>query len=229
MTLDKSTLVDKLIFVFLNDIQNEMYLFGEKLPSQEELAKKYNVSRVTLRGALFKLSALGMITFKHGKGTYLNHIIGKSYVPSELTSIMFQDINNLKSIIEARQIIEKETCILAAENLSDENKREIEETIEGMSQSVNEIEKFAQWDLEFHVAIAKASKNEVIERILMILRDSYKTEVVKLFKVPGVIDKAINEHNQIFEFLKNGDGKNASLIMSFHLDFPSRIFSNLVK
>ncbi len=54
-----------------NDIFNEDYKIGEKFPSESELAKRYNVSRNTIREALSVLESEGLVTRKHGVGTFI--------------------------------------------------------------------------------------------------------------------------------------------------------------
>ncbi|WLD93820.1 FadR/GntR family transcriptional regulator [Alkalihalobacillus sp. AL-G] len=220
----RTSLVDDVINAFLKDVQAGEFVYGEKLPSQEELANRFQVSRIVLREALSKLSAIGMISFYQGKGTYLNKADGRSYISPEFSSLIFHDINNLRSIVEARQIVEKETSFLAAERKTSNDLLEIERTIQGMRDSINDKGQFGKWDLEFHIAVAKASNNPVLQKIIMLLSDSYRSEVVKFLEIPGILEKVLNEHESIFENIKDGNGEGASLIMSTHLELPEKVF-----
>lgn len=53
------------------DIKNGKYQVGAKLPSESELGKKYNVSRITIRQALDMLEKQGITYAVHGKGTFV--------------------------------------------------------------------------------------------------------------------------------------------------------------
>ena len=220
------SLVEEVINAFLNEIQAGEFSYGEKLPSQEELSKRYNVSRIVLREALTKLSGLGMITFMQGKGTYLNEPSNNSFVESEFSTLIFQDANNMKEVIEARQIIERETSFLAAERRTIDNLREIKETLMNMQKHKHDIKEFSKWDLEFHVSIAKASQNSVLQKFVMLLRDSYWSNIGKFFEVEGIIDKTLIEHNNIYEQIEKGNPESASNQMLIHLTYPEKVIIN---
>jgi len=223
------SLVEEVINAFLNEIQAGEFSYGEKLPSQEELSKRYNVSRIVLREALTKLSGLGMITFVQGKGTYLNEPGNNLFVESEFSTLIFQDANNLKEVIEARQIIERETTFLAAQRRTGEDLLEIKENLMKMQENKNDIKEFSKWDLDFHVSIAKASQNSVLQKFVILLRDSYWSNISKFFEVEGVIEKTLLEHNKIYEQIELGNPESASNHMVGHLTYPEKVISNSLK
>lgn len=225
MAIKRKSLVDDVVDVFLKDVENGVYTYGDKLPSQKELANRYQVSLIVIREALTKLSAVGIISFHQGKGTYLNKTEKGTFVAPEFSSLIFHNINNLLEIVEARQIVESETSSLAAKRRTNNNLLEIEKTIDGMKESLNDYEHFAKWDVEFHIAVAKASNNQVLQKITTLLIDSYRSEISKFFQVPGVIEKILMEHESIYFQILNGDSEKASLIMHNHLELPEKVFS----
>jgi GntR family transcriptional regulator, transcriptional repressor for pyruvate dehydrogenase complex len=220
----RKSLVDQVIEDFMEDVKKGKYLQGEKLPSQKEMSNYYQVSLIALREALTKLSAIGIISFRQGKGTYLNKVEGRNDISSEFSSLIFHDINNLRSIVEARQIIEKETSFLAAKRKTSEDILELKRTIDGMKESFDDIVTFGKWDLEFHIAIARASNNPVLQKIIMLLIDSYRDEVSKFFQIPGVIEKVFIEHETIFQHIIDGNGIEASKGIYSHLELPEKVF-----
>ncbi|MEG9295923.1 FadR/GntR family transcriptional regulator [Mangrovibacillus sp. Mu-81] len=225
MKVKRKSLVDHIVHDFMKDVKEGKYTYGEKLPSQKEMSNYYQVSLIALREALTKLSAIGIISFRQGKGTYLNKVEGRSDISSEFSSLIFHDINNLRSIVEARQIIERETSFLAAKRKTPEDVSELKRTIDGMKVSFDDIETFGQWDLEFHIAIARASNNPVLQKIIMLLIDSYRKEVSKFFRIPGVIEKVFIEHEMIYHHIIDGNGADASGGMYSHLELPEKVFS----
>ncbi|HWL46503.1 MAG TPA: GntR family transcriptional regulator [Sphingomonadaceae bacterium] len=62
------------VFLVLRDrIISRLYMVGDALPSEEELARQFQVSRTTLRYALSELERAGLITRRHGVGTFVAH------------------------------------------------------------------------------------------------------------------------------------------------------------
>lgn len=54
-----------------NSIENGIYKFGDKLPTENELIEHYNVSRITIRRAIDDLTKEGILVKKQGKGTFV--------------------------------------------------------------------------------------------------------------------------------------------------------------
>ena len=225
MAVKRISLVDDVVNIFLKDVEDGVYTYGDKLPSQKELANRYEVSLIVIREALIKLSAVGIISFHQGKGTYLNKSEAGSFAQSEFSSLIFHNINNLLEIVEARQLIESETSSLAAQRRTNNNLIEIEKTIDGMKRSLNDNENFARWDVDFHIAVAAASKNQALQKMTTLLIDSYRSEISKFFQVPGVIERILTEHESIYYQILNRNSKKASLIMRNHLKLPEKVFS----
>ncbi len=221
--------MDEVITSFLDEVEKGNFKYGERLPSQENLAKYFDVSRIVLREALSRLSASGMITFKQGKGTYLHKVELTGLMPKEFSRMFFGNVDNIYSIIEARKIIEKETSRLAATRKTTEDLQEIKSTIDQMQHVKEEPITYAKWDLEFHLAVAKASQNIVLQQILHVIKESYWTEMLKVFGLPDTISTTSEDHQQIYEAIKAGNGEKASRLMEFHLSYSENIASEMNK
>ena len=72
-TARKQPLYDQLVDLLSEKIENEMSP-GDMLPSERELASKYGLSRTTVRLAMSELEELGLVTRKHGKGTFVSSV-----------------------------------------------------------------------------------------------------------------------------------------------------------
>lgn len=220
-------MVDEVITSFLDEVEKGNFKYGERLPSQESLAKYFDVSRIVLREAFSRLSASGMITFKQGKGTYLHKAELAGLMPKEFSRMFFGNVDNIYSIIEARKIIEKETSRLAAMRRTPENLKEIESTIVQMQSVKDNPITYAKWDLEFHLAVAKASQNIVLQQILHVIKESYWDEMLKVFGLPDTISTTSHDHQQIYEAIKAGNSKQAFRLMESHLSYSENIASEM--
>lgn len=74
-TARKQPLYDQLVDILRDKIENEMEP-GDLLPSERELSERYGLSRTTVRLALKELETLGLISRKHGKGTFVSDLSG---------------------------------------------------------------------------------------------------------------------------------------------------------
>lgn len=79
----KKALYFEVIDFLLEDIKSGQYLPGSKLPSEDQLAREFSVSRVTLREALRVLEDDGVIIRRHGTGTF---VLDKRAVPVQTLS-----------------------------------------------------------------------------------------------------------------------------------------------
>ena len=84
----KKALYHDVLGFLQEDIKSGRYSPGEKLPSEDQLAREFSVSRVTLREALRVLEDDGVIVRRHGSGTFVRD---KRAVP-------IQDLSSIVSI-----------------------------------------------------------------------------------------------------------------------------------
>ncbi len=66
------SLYDQAIDSLLNLIQNERYQFGDKLPTEHQLSTELGISRTTLREAISYLERQGIVSRRHGIGTFVS-------------------------------------------------------------------------------------------------------------------------------------------------------------
>lgn len=98
--------------VLLSDIQNGVYEPGCKLPGENELAKRFNVSRNTLRQAILLLHEDGYVSNHQGKGTFVlkNHASRKISVEKAddpLTAFALDGVTKVSTDLEIRRISPK--------------------------------------------------------------------------------------------------------------------------
>lgn len=66
------TLTEQVNLILRERIHDKTYPPGGRLPSEVELSEEFGVSRSTIRSALSRLAAEGLLLRKHGNGTYIN-------------------------------------------------------------------------------------------------------------------------------------------------------------
>lgn len=202
--------VSEEVFEQLKDnIVRQLWPAGARLPSENELAGMFGVSRVSIRAALHKLIALGILEARNGEGTFVRQAISGAYMNS-LIPMLILEPRDILELLEFRRGIERLSCELAAERATEEDIRRLEKVIEDMKKSCSEnnVDRYTADDFNFHLCIARISKNSVIENVMMILKDHIFAHFAEMNNKLGP-DLNIECHIEIFKAIKTHDPKSA--------------------
>jgi len=171
----QKTQVNELVYYsLLANIKNNVWKSGEKIPSENDLCEMLGVSRVSIRSAIQRLRAEGLVEVWHGKGTYVMKFEEILYFSDlnedlELTETEFNEINDLRTAIEGRSIQ------ILAQRRKDVNLTQIESAYNGMKKSLlaRDCEEYARQDYLFHASIISATGNHIFVQIINIFKSQY--------------------------------------------------------
>jgi len=184
-------------------IINNKLKIGDKLPSEKELAEKLKVGRRSVREALHSLQKMGMIEIVQGKGSFLTAAKVDAYLETLATSIslrLLEEKDTLWELMEVRKILEAEVAFLSAERSSSQDLR-----------------LFNKGDLDFHNAIVRGCKNSILESIYSNLSTLMLDSRILTNKIPGVPEKSLKDHMNIYLAIKAKDPKKARNFMINHI------------
>lgn len=204
----------------LNQLR-EMIKEGEfpangKIPSENQLAKLFNVSRPPIREALSILEASGVIESKQGGGRYVKEI----NLVNELDYLTFDmiDDNQLFDLLEMRTIIETEAAALAAERATEQELINIKKALDEFN---SETKDYAITDYEFHRKIIKATHNnfllQSIENLSNLNKKFLNYSLSLNEKITGRYDQLIEEHAKIYQAIAERNIEAAEFYMKEHL------------
>lgn len=203
---------------------------GDRLPSERELVEHLEVSRTSVREAIRSLQIMGLIECRQGEGNFINQNFENTLL--EPISIMYMlQKNNPEEILDVRKIIETGTAVLAAKKINSSQLKGLKDISDAFKVCRNE-EDNVRFDKEFHYKIAKASGNLLIINILNAmssLMDSFLKDARKKILVDedNVLVLA-NQHELIYEAIRDGDESRASEEMKKHLDFTNEYMRRTV-
>ncbi|WP_162938099.1 FadR/GntR family transcriptional regulator [Kiloniella sp. EL199] len=145
---------------------------GDKLPPERTLTEQLSVGRSTIREALTRWEALGMVERRQGSGTYLITPIepASPHVPIALKV----EAESLIRTIEVRKVLECEAIALAAINRSEEQMDEIRECWRTLKSAHEKYGPSHDEDVEFHSAIMRASGNPLFNQIVNQLQEAMR-------------------------------------------------------
>ena len=197
---------------------------GERLPTERELGEQFQVSRTVIREAIRILEARGLLDTQTGSGTYVKAMQGEDVSNSLGMYLSLQDhVFTLDSIMEVRRVLELQVVKLASMRATNEDLDQLEETLNQMCLSKNEIDSFSKWDLEFHLSIAQASNNELFRILIEPLGEALFELIRTGSSTPGAIEEACEFHREILIALKNRDAVRSVELMKAHLDQSQRV------
>jgi len=188
---------------------------GEKLPSERKLASLLKVSRATVREAIQALAFSGYLETVQGKGTYISAIANQY---DEIVRF-FLDFSNysLDYLMEVRIMLEGEFARLAALNATQEEMVEIEKLFNEIAKS-KDLNTFVVKDLEFHLTIAKATHNPVMNRFMKIIGEMLYKETAKIIETSrDTRENTIETTRYLVQAIKHRNANQARELMSKHI------------
>jgi DNA-binding FadR family transcriptional regulator len=212
-SIDKQNIVNIVYEQLKENISSGNWPPGSKIPSESQLQKMFNVSRVSIRSAIQRLRDLGIVVTYQGKGTFVSDKIGKNGI-NDFHVIMHLSEEEFLDMMVFRQTIEYKCIDLAVENATNEDFEIIEETLNQMFRYRDDYKKYSEADFNFHLAIAKASKNKVFYNVINSIRDLYYQYLEELNRVIGVTLHSIEVHLQLFRAIQNRDAEKAKEILN---------------
>lgn len=201
---------------------------GARLPAERELAKKVDVSRPILRDALKILDERGLLTSRHGEGTFVADVIGTVF-SEPVVNLIRRHPPAIADYLEYRKEVESVTAGFAAQRATDADKLILTRLFRAM-EAAHEHENFSEeaaLDVEFHHAIGECAHNIVLLHTLracyQLLADGVFYSREYLYGYPSARDRLLEQHRLIFEAVIRGDAKAAREAASDHIAYVESI------
>ena len=193
---------------------------GDKLPNEYTLAQDLEVGRSTLREAVKMLVSKNILEVRQGSGTYITSLTETIKDP-----LGFGEIDNhmklTQDLFEVRFLIEPQMASLAAQHITDEEVAVLER-LEKEIHSEGDIH--FRLDIQFHSAIAEASRNVAMQQLIPIIIQSIKL-YNDFFTSEQSKANTIRAHREIVKAIKKRDAVGARDAMLLHLADNRRTLS----
>lgn len=187
---------------------------GDRLPNELNLSEELNVSRTTLREAIRILVALDILEIQRGKGTYVKeNAFKKQQDIEQLSNIKV----NARDLYEMRLIFEPEAAYYAALRATDSEIKRILEFGKKVEKEISNHQDRTDDEHSFHKAIAQATHNEFMNKLMPILYQAISKGVYLSLQSDKAIEDTINDHRMIMEFLEQRNAEGAKNAMKIHI------------
>lgn len=205
-------IADKLELAILSDPKQ----FKHGFLSENQLCSVYGVSRPVVREALKILKARGLIEGRQGASTTVKSY-GVDDFKKSLSLITATHGATSRDVYEVRIALELTSVRLATRNLTEENREELISIVGKMRSTKNEdVHAHAVLDTEFHVAVAKATKNP----LLAFTTQAFAEQLEKVIEESmGKIqdEEGVLAHEELLKAILDGDEDTAVTVMQSHL------------
>ena len=217
--IERPRLSDSIYGQLLDEIMAGRFSVGARLPTENQLAQRFSVSRPVVREALQRLQTDGVVIARQGSGTYVQR--SPSQRVAELTSQL--SLHQVLQVMELRMALEELSAKLAARHRTDDQVRAIEHARQQLSDRLGHGEPAKDADYDFHRAIAVASGNGMLVEALDQLADRVKGGMNVTLSLTREASeqrrlRVLDEHDRIVHAIRIGDSDSAAIAMRYHLD-----------
>ena len=185
---------------------------GDKLPNEFELAEELGISRITLREAIRILCTRNIVEIRRGRGTYVlsydQQLPGANLSPLEMATTSVRDL------LEIRMMVEPSAAYYAALRATDDEIKLIRRLCENLEKAAAMGENPIKLEQDFHNAIAMASHNQFMTKLMPIINKSVYTDLMYL---DGSLAYSLQDHREIVRFIETRNGEAARTVMRLHI------------
>lgn len=197
---------------------------GQRLPPERELAQRFGVSRPSLREAIQKLAARGLLVSRQGGGNFVNDDLNSGYTDPLLEMLTRHEEFHL-DLLEFRDAMEGISAYYAALRSTPADKaimiQRFEELDNGFAGKDPAAE--AKLDAAFHLSIAEAAHNvlllHTIRGIFHLLEQSIVDNLAFLFARPNSRSQLMKQHRVLLDAILEGRAEDARSRAHEHLVF----------
>jgi GntR family transcriptional repressor for pyruvate dehydrogenase complex len=215
--IERTTLHEQIVEKIKTMIDDGTLKPGDSLPSERQLAKDMQVSRIPVREALKMLEFMGVIEIRHGRAAVVRGL-GKATMLESIDLVLESGPNELYEMNEARKLLEVGAIRLACEKRTNTDIARMGEILEQMKAELNDTVSIVDTSMEFHMAIMRATKNKILCSFMMLFRDLlYESRSISLSR-PERPGQALDEHKAILQAVIDRDADRAASLIETHIE-----------
>ncbi len=218
LSLDRGSdsLYKQIVELLREQILNGTLKEGDVLPSERELAMRFDVSRVPVREALKILEYLGVVRHVRGKGVFVQRADLGEFL-STVGPMMMEAPNVLSDLFDIRLILETHAASLAARFCTEQDLELMEKELLEMDEGIRSGQHVEEASLDFHSSILTASHNQVLQMVNLFLGELQRHSRRRSLWSRERQEEALHYHQSIFARIRARDPEGAYNAMREHL------------
>jgi GntR family transcriptional regulator, transcriptional repressor for pyruvate dehydrogenase complex len=213
----KQSLPDRLARQIRGTIQSGNYRRGDRLPPIVEMAKRFEVGQPSIREALKKLEAMGVVQIRHGAGVFVTRseevlVLASPDYAGTVTKKLLLDL------IRARIPIEIQSVADCVKNATADQIEEMRQILASARELLDDDATLNTVNMDFHGKIAEGSGNSVTAQLLDVLHELFTEEQRLILGIFGSREADHQDHLQILAAIEARDEPLAVQRMRTHLE-----------
>ena len=215
-TIKRLSLSEQVVRSIVQYVQENNLQPGDQLPTENEFAESFGVSRTSVREAIKALGINGMLKSVPGRGTFLQPQAATLHLEDN-GLLQMEAKTSITELMEVRAPLEVKATELAVERCSEEDIQVLEEICKNYRAAVENNQDQTKWGKKFHRQIAEMSGNAMLNTVLQSLAhmtDTYRKNMADEDREVGYY---VESHMIIIEAFKRRDVLAAAAEMDRHM------------
>jgi GntR family transcriptional regulator, transcriptional repressor for pyruvate dehydrogenase complex len=199
--IERTTLAASAFDQLISYVVNGDWKAGDRIPPERELCQQLGIARTSLREALKAMELVGMLDSRVGDGTFVcprSDFLARPL----LWAFTGTDHEELRDILEARNMMERDLAGLAAERGTEEEIRQIGNAVEMMRKCIATHAPCGEAEMAFHRGIANAANNAVLKNAMQLLLNLMKQWIYLDMRSPA---ERLKRHSAIYQAILSRD------------------------
>jgi GntR family transcriptional repressor for pyruvate dehydrogenase complex len=203
---------------------------GQRLPPERELCKTFQTGRPSLREAIRALCIVGVLNARVGDGTSVS-VDGNKFLGKIVEWRLITEQHDLENLMEVRIALEGLAIANAARSADPTLIATLQKLMLRMKTAVDAMNQrlFVELDLEFHVTLASAARNDLLFDLVSMIRGQLANGLTRVAAHPRALPLSLKEHGQIVQAVKKHDPRAATAAMHNHLELSRKRYQDALK
>jgi GntR family transcriptional repressor for pyruvate dehydrogenase complex len=222
----------QLIDMLRADIRARKLQPGERLPTEQDLVARFQVSRTVVREAIASLRAEGLVTTRQGAGAFVAE--GAAARPFRIVSDDLRSLAEVLDVMQLRLAVEVEAAGIAAEQRRARDLDAMGRALDVIDDAVRAGDVAVEEDFAFHIAIATGTGNPQFERFMRFLgsviipRQTLRLGMDDAAERRDYLMRIQVEHRAIYAAIRDAGAEDARRATRLHLERARDRYKHLV-
>lgn len=195
---------------------------GSRLPSERQLAERFQISRPVVREVLRQLQERGLIEIYPGSGAFVRSV--STLDAARMTDGLYRRGQATpRHLVDARLVLECRAASLAAHEATEKDLAAMEAALHRFDTATTVIER-AQADLAFHALVARTSRNPVLELMFGSITRFVFELMLRSLDDPSVVRRGVPQHEEVVRAIRAGDETSAASAMHTHISLATELY-----